>query len=89
MFRSSQSAMKEITDGQEKGQITEDDMKDMETQLAGMGLLTSWKGTKFEVSGVLRQTVDVVLTKEQGVSEAEVRDNVVVPFDGNNKTATD
>lgn len=29
-----------------------------------------WKGTRFEVAGILRQAVDFALSKEPGVSEA-------------------
>ena len=51
-----QSAMTEMQKAQESGQMPtdEDEMKELEGDLTGKLLLVSWKGTRFEVGGILR-----------------------------------
>ena len=44
---------------QEKGEIPEDQMRDIETDVTGKILLASWRGTRFEVINVLRQVCSV------------------------------
>lgn len=45
---------------QEKGEIPEDQLRDLETDVTGKILLASWRGTRFEVINVLRE-VSVML----------------------------
>ncbi|KAM0786741.1 hypothetical protein ACM66B_002178 [Microbotryomycetes sp. NB124-2] len=57
-------AMSDFEKRQENGAVPEDEMKQLETDLSGKMLLVAWKGSKFELSTVLRQVVDGALTKE-------------------------
>ncbi|GAA6024789.1 hypothetical protein JCM11491_000783 [Sporobolomyces phaffii] len=59
-----QRAMLDMEKRQEKGELGEDEMKRLEEELSGTLLLVAWKGSKFELSAVLRQVVDSVLVKE-------------------------
>jgi X-domain of DnaJ-containing len=47
---------------QEKGEIPEEQMRDLETDVTGKILLASWRGTRFEVINVLRQVRPMTLT---------------------------
>lgn len=61
----------------------EAEMKRIEGELSGKLLLVAWKGSKFELGSVLRQVVDVVLSKEDpSVTDATLmlRAKVRVPF---------
>jgi X-domain of DnaJ-containing len=46
---------------QEKGEIPEEQMRDLENDVTGKILLASWRGTRFEVINVLRQVCSVVI----------------------------
>lgn len=59
-----QSAMKEMERRQEKGEIGEEEQRQIEQDLSGKLLLVAWKGSRFELASILRQVVDAVLTKE-------------------------
>ncbi|GAA5974432.1 hypothetical protein JCM11641_003207 [Rhodosporidiobolus odoratus] len=59
-----QRAMIDMERRQEKGDLGEEEMKKMEEELSGTLLLVAWKGSKFELSAVLRQVVDLALSKE-------------------------
>lgn len=50
--------MQEFEKRQEKGEVAEEELKKMEEEMSGKMLLVAWKGSKFEVSNVLRQVVD-------------------------------
>ncbi|KAL8287630.1 hypothetical protein RQP46_003488 [Phenoliferia psychrophenolica] len=52
-----QSSMADMERRQAKGELDEDEMKNLETDLSG-------KGSKFELSAILRQVVDIALSKE-------------------------
>ncbi|BGP41300.1 DnaJ-like protein [Rhodotorula kratochvilovae] len=69
-----QRAMIDMEKRQEKGDLGEDEMKRMEQELSGTLLLVAWKGSKFELSAVLRQVVDLALSKES----PEVTDAVLM-----------
>ena len=51
-------AMSDFEKRQENGALAEDEMKQLETDLSGKMLLVAWKGSKFELSSVLRQVVE-------------------------------
>ncbi|GAA6000932.1 hypothetical protein JCM5350_001523 [Sporobolomyces pararoseus] len=53
-----QRAMLDLEKRQEKGDLDEEEMKRLEEELSGTLLLVAWKGSKFELSAVLRQVVD-------------------------------
>merc|ERR1711939_287336 len=57
---------------EEQGEVAEADMAKMEEAMVGKVMLVTWRGTRFEVSSVLRQVVDGVLSKEPGVTEVEL-----------------
>ncbi|GAA6049371.1 hypothetical protein JCM3770_007312 [Rhodotorula araucariae] len=69
-----QRAMVDMEKRQERGDLGEDEMKRMEMELSGTLLLVAWKGSKFELSAVLRQVVDLALSKES----PEVTDAVLM-----------
>jgi hypothetical protein len=54
---------------QEKGEIPEEQLRDLETDVTGKILLASWRGTRFEVISVLRE-VCVVLASYHTVPES-------------------
>merc|ERR1711939_1276813 len=64
-----QSAMAAM---EKQGEVAEADMAKMEEAMVGKVMLVTWRGTRFEVSSVLRQVVDGALTKENGVTELEL-----------------
>ncbi|KAK4052657.1 DnaJ-like protein [Microbotryomycetes sp. JL201] len=51
-------AMSDFEKRQENGAMPEEEMKQLESDLSGKMLLVAWKGSKFELSTVLRQVVD-------------------------------
>ena len=51
-------SMQDFEKRQERGEVDEDEIKQMETDMSGKMLLVAWKGSKFELSAVLRQVVD-------------------------------
>ena len=53
---------------QAKGELGEEELRALEEDVTGKIMLASWRGTRFEVSQVLREVVDRVL-KEQGVPD--------------------
>lgn len=63
-----QSSMEELARRQEKGDLTEEEMHQLEQDVNGKMLLATWRGTRWEVNGVLRQVIDLVLN-ERGVSD--------------------
>lgn len=54
-----QRAMVDMEKRQEKGDLGEDEMRQLEEELSGTLLLVAWKGSKFELGAVLRQVVDL------------------------------
>ncbi|KAH9821848.1 X-domain of DnaJ-containing-domain-containing protein [Melampsora americana] len=59
-----QSAMVDLEKRQEKGELAEDEMEQLNKDLVGKLLLISWKGTRFESGAILRQVADNVLSKD-------------------------
>ncbi|GAA5913290.1 hypothetical protein JCM6882_000055 [Rhodosporidiobolus microsporus] len=59
-----QRAMVDMEKRQERGDLGEDEMRKLEEELSGTLLLVAWKGSKFELSAVLRQVVDLALSKD-------------------------
>ncbi|WFD20324.1 hypothetical protein MCAP1_002568 [Malassezia caprae] len=63
-----QMSMEELARRQEKGGLTDEELQQLEQDVNGKMLLATWRGTRWEVSGVLRQVLDNVLN-EKGVGE--------------------
>ncbi|KAH9893438.1 X-domain of DnaJ-containing-domain-containing protein [Cubamyces lactineus] len=63
-----QQTIAEMEKLQAKGEIAEEELRALEEDVTGKIMLASWRGTRFEVSQVLREVVDRVL-KEPGVSD--------------------
>ncbi|KAG0662787.1 hypothetical protein C6P46_003100 [Rhodotorula mucilaginosa] len=59
-----QRAMVDMEKRQERGDLGEEEMRQLEQELSGTLLLVAWKGSKFELGAVLRQVVDLALSKE-------------------------
>ncbi|CBQ73115.1 related to DJP1-DnaJ-like protein [Sporisorium reilianum SRZ2] len=62
------ASMDELARRQEKGEIPEDELRALEQDMSGKMLLATWRGTRFEISGILRQVCDKVLN-EKGVND--------------------
>lgn len=54
-----QRAMVDMEKRQERGDLGEEEMRQLEQELSGTLLLVAWKGSKFELGAVLRQVVDL------------------------------
>ncbi|KAG8904933.1 hypothetical protein FRB99_000987 [Tulasnella sp. 403] len=68
-----QTVMEDMARRQEKGEeVAEEELRAMEEDLTGKILLASWRGTRFEVSSVLREVCDRVLR------EVDVPEDVLV-----------
>lgn len=52
----------------EKGEVPEEELRALESDVTGKILLASWRGTRMEVTQVLHRVCENVL-KEPGVSE--------------------
>ncbi|GAA94860.1 uncharacterized protein L969DRAFT_90757 [Mixia osmundae IAM 14324] len=65
-----QNALEDMAKRTEAGELPEEEQAQLEQDMTGKILLVSWRGTRFECLNVLRQVVDGVLAREQGVSEA-------------------
>lgn len=63
-----QMSMDELARAQDKGDLGEEQMQQLEQDMQGKMLLATWRGTRWEVNGVLRHVVDNVLN-EKGVSD--------------------
>lgn len=63
-----QMSMEELARRQEKGDLSEAEMQQLEQDVNGKMLLATWRGTRWEVNGVLRRVCDNVLN-EKGVSD--------------------
>ncbi|CAO1616601.1 unnamed protein product [Parajaminaea phylloscopi] len=63
-----QMSMEELAKRQEKGEIPEDELRQLETEMSGKMLLATWRGTRWEVTGVLRRVCDNLLN-EKGVDQ--------------------
>ena len=63
-----QMSMEALARRQEKGGLTDEELQQLEQDVNGKMLLATWRGTRWEVSGVLRQVLDNVLN-EKGVGE--------------------
>ncbi|KAM5536589.1 hypothetical protein V8D89_009684 [Ganoderma adspersum] len=63
-----QQTIAEMEKLQARGELAEEELRALEEDVTGKIMLASWRGTRFEVSQVLREVVDRVL-KEQGVSD--------------------
>jgi hypothetical protein len=70
------SAMKDMARRQEEiilsgGELDEEETKKMEAEMSGILLLVAWKGSKFELSSLLRSVVDGALNKEVEMGKGE------------------
>ena len=63
-----QQVMQEMEKLQAKGEIPEDELKALEAEMSGKMLLATWRGTRWEVMGVLRKVCDKLLN-EKGVDQ--------------------
>ncbi|KAI8996611.1 X-domain of DnaJ-containing-domain-containing protein [Trametes punicea] len=63
-----QQTIAEMEKLQAKGEVAEEELRALEEDVTGKIMLASWRGTRFEVSQVLREVVDRVL-KEPGVPD--------------------
>ncbi|KAF8519020.1 DnaJ domain-containing protein [Hysterangium stoloniferum] len=63
-----QASIEEMARLQEKGEIPEEQLQELQNDVTGKILLASWRGTRFEVVNILREVCDQVL-KEPGVPE--------------------
>ncbi|CAD6905038.1 unnamed protein product [Tilletia controversa] len=63
-----QISMEEMAKRQGKGDIGEEEMRELEMDMSGKMLLVTWRGTRFEVNNVLRKVCDNVLN-EPGVDK--------------------
>ncbi|KAI9062530.1 DnaJ-domain-containing protein [Trametes sanguinea] len=63
-----QQTIAEMEKLQAKGEIAEEELRALEEDVTGKIMLASWRGTRFEVSQVLREVVERVL-KEPGVPD--------------------
>ncbi|KAI1791841.1 DnaJ-domain-containing protein [Ganoderma leucocontextum] len=63
-----QQTIAEMEKLQARGELAEEELRALEEDVTGKIMLASWRGTRFEVSQVLREVVDRVL-KEPGVSD--------------------
>ncbi|KAG8887474.1 hypothetical protein FRB98_009555 [Tulasnella sp. 332] len=69
-----QSIMEDMARRQEKGEeVPEEELRAMEEDLTGKILLASWRGTRFEVSQVLREVCDKVLRDPEASEDVLVR----------------
>ncbi|KAF8705289.1 X-domain of DnaJ-containing, partial [Rhizoctonia solani] len=66
-----QHVMEDMARLQEKGEAAEAELRALEMDLTGKILLASWRGTRWEVSQVLREVCDKVL-EEQGAPKEEL-----------------
>ncbi|KDN42864.1 DnaJ-domain-containing protein [Tilletiaria anomala UBC 951] len=58
---SAQMSMEDMAKRQEKGNLSEEELAQLEQEMSGKMLLVTWRGTKWEVSTVLRKVVSNVL----------------------------
>lgn len=63
-----QLSMEELARHQEKGDIGEEELRALEQDMNGKMLLATWRGTRWEVSSVIRRVVDNVLN-DKSVSD--------------------
>lgn len=61
-----QVSMEEMAKRQEKGDIPEEELRALEMEMSGKMLLATWRGTRWEVTSVLRKVCDNLLN-EKGV----------------------
>jgi len=61
-----QMSMEDMAKRQEKGDLDEEELRRMEQEMSGKMLLATWRGTRWEVTTVLRKVCDNVLN-EKGV----------------------
>ncbi|KAG8706789.1 hypothetical protein FRC08_000857 [Ceratobasidium sp. 394] len=66
-----QHTMEDMARLQEKGEAAEAELRALEMDLTGKILLASWRGTRWEVSQVLREVCDKVL-EEPGINKQEL-----------------
>lgn len=66
-----QLSMDELTRAQERGDLDEEKMRQMEQNMNGKMLLATWRGTRWEITSVLRQVCDNVFN-EKGVPDKEL-----------------
>jgi X-domain of DnaJ-containing len=60
-----QMSMEDMAKRQEKGDLDEEALKELEMEMSGKMLLVTWRGTKWEVSNVLRKVCDRVLNDKR------------------------
>lgn len=63
-----QMSMEELAKRQEKGEIPEEELRQLETEMSGKMLLATWRGTRWEVINVLRRVCDNLLN-EKGLDQ--------------------
>ncbi|CAO1638404.1 unnamed protein product [Sympodiomycopsis kandeliae] len=61
-----QMSMEDLQKRQEKGDVPEEEMAKLEAEMSGKMLLATWRGTRWEVTGVLRKVCDNLLS-EKGI----------------------
>lgn len=61
-----QMSMEDLQKRQEKGDVPEEELAKLEAEMSGKMLLATWRGTRWEVTGVLRKVCDALLN-EKGV----------------------
>ena len=66
-----QQVMQDIERAQNKGEVSEEELKALEIDVTGKIMLASWRGTRFEVVQVLREVVDNVL-KDHSATDQEL-----------------
>ncbi len=66
-----QMSMEEMSKRQEKGELGEEELKELEMEMSGKMLLVTWRGTKWEISTVLRKVCDRVLN-DKSVKDQKV-----------------
>jgi len=67
-----QASIEEMSRLQEKGEIPEEQLQELQNDMNGKILLASWRGTRFEVVNILREVCDEVL------KDPEVPDEVLI-----------
>lgn len=63
-----QMSMEDLAKRQEKGDVPEEELAKLEAEMSGKMLLATWRGTRWEVTGVLRKVCDALLN-EKGVDQ--------------------
>lgn len=62
---SAQMSMDDLARRQERGDLPEEELRQLEEEMNGKMLLATWRTTKWEISGVLRKVLDRVLNEDK------------------------